>query len=335
MGLFKTGAKKVFITAPLKVILLPARVSVPKSVQNTHKFYTQTLTKAKSYLCPACGDGYLTPVKHSGLPEPELDTDSDNTQGLKVLQAPKAPPPLDQVWECSTCFERIETTGSEFAEVGGLLSNKGRELYENGIAYQDRMLAINDGRLLDTVIRKVQIARMVRLVSFVIALMFFIGIYKGSLMFCLTIILFSTLIFMNALVVSYRAWQLYTDNVFVENPKEQFHWWFANEKWFAYPNDYNAGLNSYSEEYYEDEDEIDTENGYDVENYDDNEYDDSYESYTPVDVITEQAPVVSKNDTVAAGYLNKAANFDYESSNQDKVNSIKPPAPTYSDDQEV
>lgn len=260
MSLLKTVLKKTFVSTPVRIASIPGRVAVPKAVINTHKYYAETLRKARAFRCPYCGHGQLVPVTESLIPKPP--------SGINEKQ--HTPPKLSQIWACNHCEQKLETTDNSIEELAAILSNSGREYYENGEAYQERLEALEDGRLLAAVESKIKVARGLRVVSIISALFFFYGVYNGAIMFCLTSLLFALLILMIGIMLAYRSWQLYTDNVFVADPKEQFHWWLSNEKWFAYPHDYKTSLNAYSTEiYYDDEDsEFEDASGqYETEEY--------------------------------------------------------------------
>lgn len=246
MGIFKKGLKKTFVSTPLRVIAVPARVAVPKAVVQTHKYYVDMLKKSRAFRCPSCGDGQLIPLTESELPKP--------SQKLSGSEA-ASPPKLSQVWECNNCLEKIETNSHNIHELAATLSQSGREFYENGHAYQARQDALEDGRLLQAVESKIKTARGLIFVVGIAAAFFLVGVFRGGFMFSITALLFAALIQMMAIMLAYRAWQLYTDNVFVADPKEQFHWWLANEKWFVYPDGYITQLNAYfdTQEDYEDE----------------------------------------------------------------------------------
>ena len=244
MGLLKTALKKTFVSAPVRVASIPGRVAIPKAVVKTHKYYVETLKKARAFRCPYCGHGQLIPITESHIPKPPSSVNEEQ----------HTPPKLPQIWECNNCDQKLETTDNSIEELAAILSSSGREYYESGEAYQQRLNALEDGRLLEAVESKIKVARGLRVVSIISALFFFYGVYNGAIMFCLTTLLFALLILMLAIMLAYRSWQLYTDNVFVADPKEQFHWWLANEKWFAYPHNYKTSLNAYSAEtYYDDE----------------------------------------------------------------------------------
>lgn len=260
MGFLKTAFKRTFVSLPVRVATVPGRVAFPKAVVKTHKYYVETLRKARAFRCPYCGHGQLIPITESHIPK------SPNS----FNEEQQTPPKLSQIWACNHCEQKLETTDNSVEELAAILSNSGREYYENGEAYQERLDALEDGRLLEAVESKIKVARGLRVVSIISALFFFYGVYNGAIMFCLTALLFALLILMLAIMLAYRSWQLYTDNVFVADPKEQFHWWLSNEKWFAYPHDYKTSLNAYSTEiYYDDEvDVIDgTDDQYEAESY--------------------------------------------------------------------
>lgn len=268
MGLFKNGLKNTFIKTPIRVAVIPGRVAIPKAVVQTHKYYADTLRKARAYRCPYCGEGQLVAMTTSSLPAPTGSVDP-------AAQTPQVEPPkLSQIWECNSCSEKLETSSSDINVLAAELSKSGREYYERGYAFQDRADALEDGRLLQTVESKIKIARGLRVVAIISSLFFFYGAYKGAFMFCITALLFSSLILVMGVMVAYRAWQLYTDNFFVADPKEQFHWWLSNESWFAYPSDYKMPLNAYNDlaaedEYSDDEFEQDdnlTTDSYEQEN---------------------------------------------------------------------
>lgn len=306
MGLLKNGLKKTFVSTPLRVVAIPGRVAVPKAVVNTHKYYVETLKKARAFRCPYCGEGQIIPVTENQIPKPpnKLDKEERST-----------PPKLSQIWQCNHCHERLETTDNSIEELAAVLSRSGREYYENGGAYQDRLDALEDGRLLEVVESKIKVARGLRVVAIIAGLSFFFGVYNGAIMFCLTALLFAMLILMLGIMLAYRSWQLYTDNVFVSDPKEQFHWWLANEKWFAYPSDYKTSLNAYStEDYYADEDgEYDYEEG-------EHEAEDRSSDLTPEQVFNDQESQRNKA-LLSNKFLNTSA-LQSEFGEEDKPHSV-------------
>lgn len=60
-------------------------------------------------------------------------------------------------------------------------------------------------------------------------------------MYALSIFMFALLFMMLGISNMYRSWQMYTDNVFPDDPKGQFHWWFKSRNWLVSPT--NGDIN--------------------------------------------------------------------------------------------
>lgn len=87
---------------------------------------------------------------------------------------------------------------------------------------------------------------------------FLYGAATGALLYSIAVLCFGFLLGFIGVSNSYRAWQLYSDSVFSDDPKGQFHWWLRNRNWFISPlnPEYEINLLPGDEDHYYDEDQV-------------------------------------------------------------------------------
>lgn len=263
MGLLKKTGKKI-LKAPVKVVTIPFSLVAPKSVRSNQRYFTDMVRAQHSVSCPFCGKGHLLAVSElSDYENGEVVTEEKNEDELEEDRKSDG-----QLWQCNFCYQHIKTKKRKVSEVVSYIKNNGREIYEGGYAYQARQEKMQNGELRDLVAKRITYSRFFFVLSGLSIIPFLYGAAQGALLYSLATLLFGLMLGFIGVSNSYRAWQLYTDSVYSENAKEQFHWWLRNRNWFISPNnpDYNKNIGF--------EDNLYDEGEY-HEGFEDNFYDDS------------------------------------------------------------
>lgn len=266
MSLLKNTGKTL-LKAPLKVATIPLSLVAPKGVRKNQRYFVDMVRAQHAVACPFCGHGRLLAVSElrdyeNGEVVTEEPMEADSEEKVK---------PDGQLWQCNLCYQHIKTKKRKTSEVVSYIKNNGRNIYEGGSAYQERQDKLESGELRKLVSKRIKYSRLFFILAGLTIIPFLYGAAKGVLLYSITTLLFGVMLGFIGISNSYRAWQLYTDNVYTEDAKAQFHWWLRNRNWFISPEnpDYDIGLTSdevlYEEagiydEYYEQDDSY--ENAY-------------------------------------------------------------------------
>jgi len=274
MGFFKKTGKAFLVKAPLKVVSIPFSLVAPKGVRQNQKYFTQMVKARHAVTCPFCGQGRLMAVSELSDYEKdevviEEDIGDDVEDGKKTQ---------GQLWQCNFCYQHIKTKTKKVSQVVSHIKNNGRMLYENGYAYQQRQDRLESGELRGLAAKRITYSRFFYVLSALTIIPFLYGAAQGELLYSFASLMFGIMIGFIGISNSYRAWQLYTDNVYSQDAKAQFHWWLRNRNWFLspYSPDYDKGprfnegvYNDDEEEFYDGEPDT-TENfdqGYEIPNF--------------------------------------------------------------------
>ncbi|MGP9666571.1 hypothetical protein [Psychrobacter sp. AOP31-A1-22] len=243
MGLLKKTGKKV-LKAPVKLVTLPFGLVAPKGVRKNQRYFTDMVRARHSAACPFCGQGHLLAVSElsdyeNGEPVIEEVIETDLEEDKREDKKSKG-----QLWQCNFCYQHIKTKSRQVSEVVSYIKNNGREIYEGGYAYQARQDKLQNGELRELVAKRITYSRFFFVLSGLAIIPFLYGAAQGALLYSFATLLFGLMLGFIGVSNSYRAWQLYTDNVYSENAKEQFHWWLRNRNWFISPNnpDYDKDI---------------------------------------------------------------------------------------------
>lgn len=233
------GKLRKLAKVPLGIVSMPASVAVPKTLRKSQKFFVDTLKGAHAVPCPFCAHGHLLSVVdvHYGDESEYSEEELENRDKINKL----AREDKIQVWQCNVCEKHIETQTNNIDEVLQYVGRNGRKLYESGYAYQKRQEQIQDGQLAMLVDRRAFYSKVFYSIAVILTFPFLYGAATGNFMYALSIFMFALLFMMLGISNMYRSWQMYTDNVFPDDPKGQFHWWFKSRNWLVSPT--NGDIN--------------------------------------------------------------------------------------------
>lgn len=266
----KKGRGRQLAKVPLRAVFMPVNIAVPKTVRKNQRYFIDMLKGAHAVPCPFCAEGHLLAVNEINYSIDDEDLTEEALKQRDKLNDLAAEERL-QIWQCNLCEDHVTTKTNNVKEVVAHIQRKGRQLYESGYAYQKRQEEIESGMLAMHVDKRASYSKFFYAIALILIFPFLYGAAVGKLLYSLSILLFGILFLFMGIANSYRAWQLYTDNVFPADPKGQFHWWFKNKNWFVSPTngDVNETYPPEDSEYIEYEDE------------DDGEYDeyDEYQEY--------------------------------------------------------
>jgi transcription elongation factor Elf1 len=205
--------------ATSNVLLLPLRVAFPKTVIEQRKHYK--VKKKETPYCPSCGMEHLVLRKTSDTLEGEdLGDDSE----------------VNYTWDCSSCKLSIEVADPSISTLKQWIAENGKEIYLNSPYYQHKQIGDLDEIVERNIRKRVLTARLFLVVSLIFAVIFLYACITTNFFFALNSFLMGFCIFFLGVVNGYRAWQIKTDSLYADNPKEQFHSWLANYQWFKYPS---------------------------------------------------------------------------------------------------
>lgn len=281
MGLLKKTGKS-FLKLPVKAATIPFSLVATKGLRQNQRYFTDMVRSQGAILCPFCGQGRLLAVSELK----DLDSNEIVEEEEFKAEEEEEKKPKGQLWQCNFCYNHIKTKNRKNAEVVSYINNNGREIYESGPAYQERQQRLQSGDLKELVSKRIKYSRLFFVLSGLVIIPFLYGAAKGALLYSLAILLFGVMLGLIGISNSYRAWQLYTDNVYSEDAKAQFHWWLKNRNWFISPNnpDYDKDVRG-------DTAALDEESSYDTYHFEE-QYDEyeEYDEYTAPDGFEAEYP---------------------------------------------
>ena len=230
MGLLSKSGKLTG-KAVKHTVLLPLSVAVPNVVYSNAKFIKSTLQSVPYPFCPACGESKLTPIEWHKLPQSSM-TYLDDTP---VPELPTDYSPTG-VWRCGECGYTLRVNKPTLHALQIALTKVGRQVYETTDIHNRQTPEANQ-RIHDMVSSRVLAARLFAGVFAMFILFMMYAAYQGKLMFLLSLISVSSVVLLLSIKSGYRAWQLYTDNMFAPDAKAQFLYWLKNHKWYQFPID--------------------------------------------------------------------------------------------------
>lgn len=223
MGIFKSTFGVVG-----RIAAAPSKFLYPDSSRANHDRLFNLDNYIKTVYCPSCGESYLKLYTDDTVPQRMLDKTYFNqeiTDSDKVAH-----------WgcpECDFCYSALVTTENPKETVDDLKDFIRNPENQHIFFDEDVFLSENAAPI---IARHMRNAYIFYVLSALVTVLFFVGLYKHQLFFSITMTLFVATFLMNGLRWSYRAWQLHTRNVYAENPKEQFYEWLKTANPLKFPN---------------------------------------------------------------------------------------------------
>lgn len=213
------------------VVMMPLKIAFPDTVRNQYKSYK--VEKKKAPFCPSCGVSHLQRLL---IDQEEENSREDQEHDDTVYKEEQL-----ATWICPSCKLTIELPDGKIDTLKAWIAENGRDIYENSAYFKMK----NSGELDEEINRNIKLriytARALLGISIFFVLVFFYACFTMNFLFAVNSILASLCALFIGVVNSYRAWQIKTDNLYAPNPKEQFHQWLSEFKWFNFP-DYEEGV---------------------------------------------------------------------------------------------
>ncbi|MED6316456.1 MAG: hypothetical protein VYA60_04360 [Pseudomonadota bacterium] len=222
MGFFKSVG-----TVTRKVVTGPKAYIVPRVVRKTGKQLFNYDNRVNSIYCPRCGESYLKLLEPTATPQRVKESAFYLVEDI----------PEDSLvyWVCPECGFGFEADTYGLKKSKDTIEQVRDFIRDTSLDELHSDIEITDDEIEEKINNHMRTSRIYFFISFIFIMFMMIGAIKGAILFVLAISLFIATLVLIALKWSYRAWQLRTNSLYAENPKEQFLTWLSTNNPFKAP----------------------------------------------------------------------------------------------------